>query len=283
MPTTKRRAEETENGTSETSTAPVTASSTPAPGEVPIEVPEDVFFEMKKDLVKMALCNELSRSTLKRSDIIKSIIQPRSIKATGKAFSSVLFHANTDLRDKFGMEITPLPPTEVPDELRGPPQEGRSNKKRATESSDVSKADRYIVRSVLEQPYRKVIDQFGTEAEMVYMGQVGFIIMLIALEGGLITRSKLFNEYWTRIFELPEDSAPVSYATVLSKMKRHSYIQQQKETNQGGEPTTWLFLGARALKEFSSETISRMAGNFVEESQKEKFNERLKQVFKEET
>lgn len=277
---TKRRAETAdESDTADTLTVTATAGST-SQSEIPSEIPEDVFFEMKKELVKMALCSELSRSTLKRADIIKGIIQKRSLKGSGKAFTSLLFNANTDMRDKFGMEIAPLAVGEVPEELRGPPQDGRSSKKRGVEGNE-AKADRYIVRSVLEQPYKEAIDQFGTEAEMVYMGQVGFIIMLIVLEGGLITRSKLFNEYWTRVFELPEDSAQVSYANLLSKMKRHSYIQQQKEDNQSGEPAFWLFLGPRALKEFTSESISRMAGNFVDESQKEKFDERLKQVFKE--
>ncbi|KAA8898293.1 hypothetical protein TRICI_006611 [Trichomonascus ciferrii] len=283
MPSKRRVEDVNEDDTGDTSTATATASSTPgpkAPYTIPAEIPHDVFIEMKKELVKMALCSELSRSTIKRSDIIKGIIQQRSLKATSTTFTALFYHANEDMKDKFGMEIAPLALGEVPEELRGPPQPGRSSKKRGVEGNGL-KTDRYIVRSVLEQPYKEVIDQFGTEAEIVYMGQVGFIIMLIVLEGGLITRSKLFNEYWTRVFELPEESAQVSYTNLLSRMKRHSYIQQQKENNQNGEPSFWLFLGPRALQEFSSETISRMAGNFVDGSQKEKFDERLRQVFKE--
>lgn len=305
MATRKRQAtdEETEEGGRSESPSVRSGVATPLEPSSNVTIPDDELAEMRKGLVKMALCYELGRNIIKRQDITKAVIYPR--KATANLFKKVIYLANSDLEEKFGMKLVPLPNRSIPDQFKPllQPENNNSNKssnkRRATETprdstpadsssstnppTDMGKADRFVVKSVLPESYKQAITTaIRPRLDVQYMGLVTTIVMLIAMEGGVVSRTKLINEYLMDLFGSAESTSYGSHDSVINAMKRKNYILQHRDESSTGEPILYFSLGPRSMVEYSTESILKLLQqDSLPANELQKLKKRLSAVFNE--
>ena len=210
---------------------------------------------MTKNLVRLALSSEYSRTPLRRSDISHKCLngQPR-------AFHRVFDAAQLALRSTFGMEMVELPARDKVTLA----QRRQAAKSAGTQSQSASggPAKAWVVRSVLPTRFREVIArEVGgskvptAETEEAYVGLCGFLTAVVTLSGGQIAEAKL-ERHLRRCNA--ERTTPVERTDrLLVRMCKEGYLVKNKEST-GGEEVTDYILGPRAKVEIGESGVGML-------------------------
>ena len=196
-----------------------------------------------KNLVRLALASEFSRTSLKRSDIPSKIQLQDS-----RQFKTIFEKAQVVLRATFGMELVELPAKD-----RVTMTQKRAAAKSQSQGATSSSNRSWVLSSVLPENFRRIVaEEAGpskvptTEIEGSYTGLYTFVVSLIMLAGGQLSEAKL-DRYLKRCNA--DETTPVDRTDkLLARMCKDGYIFKNRDTS-GGEQVTDYFVGPRGKLE----------------------------------
>lgn len=203
--------------------------------------------QMVKNLVRMALACEHSRTPLRRSDI-----NVRCLNGRSRQFKNVLSGAQLALRQTFGMDLVELPAKEKITLA----QRRAAQKSQNTQSNSANK--QYILVSRLPEKYRdpsiippsRVPDD---DIEANYMAFYGMVVSFIAIYGSAIPE-RLLERCCARMHA--SEMTPVDrFDRTIDRMVKHGYIAKLKEIS-GGEETIEYIVGPRGKREVALDGIA---------------------------
>lgn len=205
--------------------------------------------QLVKNLIRLALANEHTRTPIRRADISAKVLGSQS-----RQFKSVFKSAQTALRSTFGMELVELPARE-----RTTIKEKRAAQRSQTQTntSANNSSKQWVLCSVLPPEFRteEILGPAKvptSDLESAYVGLYSFIVAVIVVAGGQIQRQKL-----DRILRRmnAEQNTPVDRTDeVLKKMEKQGYIVKVKE-QQGGEETEDFIVGPRGRVEIGDRGV----------------------------
>ncbi|KAI5203123.1 MAGE-domain-containing protein [Aureobasidium subglaciale] len=215
------------------------------------------FDVMVKNMVRLALACEYSRTPIRRADITA-----RVLGTNARQFKAVFNEAQVQLRGTFGMEMTELP---LRDKVTLA-QRRAAQKSQITQKSSGS----WILISVLpgrfRQPEILPPSQAPTaELESQYTGLYTFVVSLILLNGGMLPDGKL-ERYLKRV-DVEEAAAQNSVNIMISggdktekllkRMEKDGYIIKIRDNTSGEETVEWT-VGPRGKTEIGDTGVRGM-------------------------
>ncbi|KAI5814731.1 MAGE family-domain-containing protein, partial [Pyronema omphalodes] len=197
---------------------------------------------LSKNLVRLALAQELQKQPLKRADVGSKVLGPN-----GRIFKDVFALSQKDLAEVFGMTLTELP---VRDKTK------LSQRRAAASSSSTATSKNYILTSILPSEYRiPSIMSPASFQDSTYLGLVSFVVALVYQNGRVLPQNKLYR-YLKRMNA--DEYTPIGTTEkVLQMMQRHGYIVRVTDT-QGDETSYDYHLGPRAKKEIEEGGVLEM-------------------------
>ena len=230
--------------------------------------------QLVKNLVRLALASEHTRTPIRRADITTKVLGSQ-----GRQFKSVFDSAQLALKSTFGMELIELPARE-----RVTIREKRAAQKSQSQagSSGSSGTKQWVLRSVLPAEFRDE-DLLGpakvptSDLEGAYVGLYSFIVSVIVIAGGQIPRQRL-----DRILRRmnADVNTPVDRTDdVLKKMEKHGYVIKIKE-QQGGEESEEFLVGPRGRVEVGSEGVAGLVRKVYGAEDNEEVERRLTRSLK---
>ncbi|ANB12592.1 hypothetical protein AWJ20_849 [Sugiyamaella lignohabitans] len=297
MPKSKRREDDSNDDRDRDYNHTTTVSPSPEPmkpSDTDSGIDAAELDRMANQLVRMALFGELTRTTIKKANIYKTIISD-SIAANMKlkTYRNVFVMAQKKLRSIFGMELIPLPPKEFPEDLSintthlATTRSNRSKrpKRQKTESGEGQDEDDvgdvYMLRNTLPLEYRQVVAENRSVDEQEFYGQAFIICSIILLHPkGYMERSDLSRYLIPLGIDLP------MFDTLISKLTSHSYVVQQSNNDPGRaiqKRRQYYSLGPRAKVEFGDnqgfkEICSKILGETFNPKISTQIDSRLKAV-----
>ncbi|KAG9609123.1 MAGE-domain-containing protein, partial [Aureobasidium melanogenum] len=212
---------------------------------------------MVKNMVRLALACEYSRTPIRRTDITAKVLGTNA-----RQFKAVFNEAQTQLRGTFGMEMTELPQKE---------KVTLAQRRAAQKSQNTQKSSGFwILTSVLPERFRQPEilppSQVPTsELESQYTGLYTFVVSLIFLNGGMLPDAKL-ERYLKRV-NVEEAAAQNSInimATggdktekLLKRMEKDGYVIKIRDNSSGEETVEW-YVGPRGRTEISDTGVRGM-------------------------
>ncbi|CAD0091916.1 unnamed protein product [Aureobasidium vineae] len=215
------------------------------------------FDAMVKNLVRLALACEYSRTPIRRNDITTKILGTNN-----RQFKAVFAEAQTQLRGTFGMEMTELPQKEkVTLAQRRAAQKSQTTQKNVTS---------WVLTSVLPERFRQpeILPPSRAptcELESQYTGLYTFIVSLIYLAGGSLPDGKL-ERYLKRV-NVEEAAAQNSInimasggdktEKLLKRMEKDGYVIKIRDNSTGEEMVEWM-VGPRGRTEIGDSGVRGM-------------------------
>lgn len=212
---------------------------------------------MVKNMVRLALACEYSRTPIRRGDITTKVLG-----ANNRQFKAVFAEAQIRLRDTFGMEMTELPQKEkVTLAQRRAAQKSQTTQKGVTN---------WILTSVLpgrfRQPEVLAPSQAPTlDLESQYTGLYTFVVSLIYLNGGMLPDGKL-ERYLKRV-DVEEAAGQNSLnimasggdktEKLLKRMEKDGYVIKIRDSTSGEETVEWT-VGPRGRTEIGDSGVRGM-------------------------
>jgi hypothetical protein len=212
---------------------------------------------MVKNMVRLALACEYSRTPIRRGDITT-----RVLGANNRQFKAVFAEAQIQLRGTFGMEMTELPQKE---------KVTLAQRRAAQKSQTTSKGStNWILTSVLPKRFRQPEilppSQAPTlELESQYTGLYTFVVSLIFLNGGMLPDGKL-ERYLKRV-NIEEAAAQNSVNIMASggdkteklhkRMEKDGYVIKVRDNSTGEEVVEWM-VGPRGRTEIGDSGVRGM-------------------------
>lgn len=187
--------------------------------------------QLVKNLVRLALASEYSRTPIRRQDISTKVLGENS-----RQFKPVFEEAQNALRRTFGMEMLELPARE-----RHTLTQKRAAQRSQTQGAGAAASSKsWVLVSVLPAAYRQVVAQEGgpskaptADVEGSYVGLYTFIVALVMLSGGQLSEAKL-ERHLRRCNA--EQTTPVDQTEkVLSRMVKEGYLGKTKDSSSGEE------------------------------------------------
>ncbi|KAI4725399.1 MAGE-domain-containing protein [Aureobasidium sp. EXF-10728] len=215
------------------------------------------FDAMVKNLVRLALACEYSRTPIRRNDITAKVLGTST-----RQFNAVFAEAQTQLRGTFGMELTELPQKEKVTLA----QRRAAQKSQTTQTSSKS----WILTSVLPERFRQpeILPPSRAptcELESQYTGLYTFIVSLIYLAGGSLPDGKL-ERYLKRV-DVEEAAAQNSVNIMVSggdktekllkRMEKDGYVVKARDNSTGEEMVEWM-VGPRGRTEIGDSGVRGM-------------------------
>ncbi|THX14192.1 MAGE-domain-containing protein [Aureobasidium pullulans] len=228
-----------------------------AGGEASIIQGDGNFDAMVKNMVRLALACEYSRTPIRRADITAKILGTNA-----RQFKAVFTEAQTQLRGTFGMEMTELPFREKVTLA----QRRAAQKSQTTQKSSGS----WVLTSVLPQRFRQPEilppPQAPThDLESQYTGLYTFVVSLIFLNGGMLPDAKL--ERYLKRANVEDTAAQNSVNIMVSgqdktekllrRMEKDAYIIKIKDNSSGEEAVEWI-VGPRGKTEIGDTGVRGM-------------------------
>ncbi|KAK6002705.1 hypothetical protein QM012_001455 [Aureobasidium pullulans] len=228
-----------------------------AGGEASTAQGDGNFEAMVKNMVRLALACEYSRTPIRRNDITAKVLGTNA-----RQFKAVFNEAQTQLRATFGMEMTELPQKE----------KVTLAQRRAAQKSQTSQksSSAWILTSVLPERFRQPEilppSQVPTsELESQYTGLYTFIVSLIFLNGGMLPDGKL-ERYLKRVNA--EDAAAQNSVNImatggdkteklLKRMEKDGYVIKVRDNSSGEETVEW-YVGPRGKTEIGDGGVRGM-------------------------
>jgi hypothetical protein len=229
-----------------------------AGGEASATQGDGNFAVMVKNMVRLALACEYSRTPIRRSDITTKVLGATG----GRQFKAVFAEAQIQLRGTFGMEMTELPAKEKVTLA----QRRAAQKSQTTQKGSAS----WILTSVLPERFRQpeILPPSQTptcELESQYTGLYTFVVSLIYLNGGMLPDGKM-ERYLKRVNV--EDAAAQNSVSILSsggdktekllkRMEKDAYIIKVRDNSTGEEVVEWM-VGPRGKTEVGDSGVRGM-------------------------
>jgi DNA-binding PadR family transcriptional regulator len=213
--------------------------------------------QMVKNMVRLALSCEYSRTPIRRADITTKVLLSNS-----RQFKAVFAEAQTQLRGTFGMEMTELPLREKVTLA----QRRAAQKSQSTQKSSGA----WVLTSVLPDRFRQPDilppSQVPTqELESQYTGLYTFVVSLIFLNGGTIPDGRL--ERYLKRANVEETAAQNSInimssgqdktEKLLKRMEKDGYVIKIKDNSSGEETIEWT-VGPRGKTEIGDAGVRGM-------------------------
>ncbi|KAH6651818.1 MAGE family-domain-containing protein [Truncatella angustata] len=207
--------------------------------------------QMVKKLVRYTLACEYARIPIRRDGIREKVLG-----SNARSFKRVFDGAQLQLRQVFGMEMSELPVKEKRT-LKEKQKASATQRRAAAQGTTSSKT--YILVSILPSAYNSPaikapsrVPSSTEEAE--YIGFYTFVIALICLNGGELSKIKL-EDYLDRMNakkNLPFDTTD----NVLAKLVKQGYLDRVVEKTDGDDDTINWHVGTRGKVEVPPETIA---------------------------
>jgi hypothetical protein len=221
-----------------------------AGGEASATQGDGNFAVMVKNMVRLALACEYSRTPIRRSDITTKVLGATG----GRQFKAVFAEAQIQLRGTFGMEMTELPAKEKVTLA----QRRAAQKSQTTQKGSAS----WVLMSVLPERFRQPEilppSQAPTcELESQYTGLYTFVVSLIYLNGGMLPDGKM-ERYLKRVNV--EDAAAQNRdktEKLLKRMEKDAYIIKVRDNSTGEEVIEWM-VGPRGKTEVGDSGVRGM-------------------------
>ncbi|CAD0111874.1 unnamed protein product [Aureobasidium uvarum] len=215
------------------------------------------FDAMVKNLIRLALACEYSRTPIRRGDIIAKVLATNT-----KQLKAVFAEAQTQLRGTFGMEMTELPQKD---------KVTLAQRRAAQKSQSTSKTvGSWVLTSVLPERFRQpeILPPPRAptcELESQYTGLYTFIVSLIYLAGGALPDGKL-ERYLKRV-NVEEAAAQNSVNIMVSggdktekllkRMEKDGYVIKVRDNSTGEEMVEWM-VGPRGRTEIGDSGVRGM-------------------------
>ncbi|KAI5202252.1 hypothetical protein AUEXF2481DRAFT_82402 [Aureobasidium subglaciale EXF-2481] len=228
-----------------------------AGGDVSAVQGDGNFDAMVKNMVRLVLACEYSRTPVRRADITAKVLGTNA-----RHFKAVFNEAQIQLRGTFGMEMTELPLREKVTLA----QRRAAQKSQTTQKSSGS----WILTSVLPERFRQAEilppSQAPTaELESQYTGLYTFVVSLILLNGGMLPDGKL-ERYLKRV-DVEEAAAQNSVNIMVSggdktekllkRMEKDGYVIKIRDNTSGEETVEWT-VGPRGRTEIGDTGVRGM-------------------------
>jgi len=229
-----------------------------AGGEASATQGDGNFDVMVKNMVRLALACEYSRTPIRRGDISAKVLGANG----GRQFKAVFAEAQIQLRGTFGMEMTELPVKEKVTLA----QRRAAQKSQTTQKGSAA----WILTSVLPERFRQPEilppSQAPTlELESQYTGLYTFVVSLIYLNGGMLPDGKL-ERYLKRV-NVEEAAAQNSVSIMVSggdktekllkRMEKDGYVIKIRDNSTGEEIVEWM-VGPRGKTEVGDSGVRGM-------------------------
>ncbi|KAF1350951.1 MAGE family-domain-containing protein [Delphinella strobiligena] len=210
--------------------------------------------QMVKNLVRLALACEYSRTPIRRADITSKVLGAQT-----RQFKMVFSEAQSELKAVFGMQMTELPLRE-----KVTLQQRRAAQKSA---STQKSSGAWVLTSVLPSKFRvpEILappQAPSTEAEAQYVGTYTFVVALILLSGGALSDSRL-DKYLKRasVDDTTTYSGSAAYngldmrERLLKRMEKDGYVVKIRDTSTGEETIDWI-VGPRGKTEVGEQGVA---------------------------
>lgn len=230
--------------------------------------------QMVKDLVRLALASEYSRTPLRRADITSKVMG-----TSRRQFRNVFDGAQLALRQTFGMELVELP---IKEKTTVTQRRAAQKSGTAAAASKNTTSQAWILKSILPARLQKpdiiTPPRIPTTAfESAYVGFYSFVIAVITLSGGTLAEAKLMR-YLTRANA--NESTPIEKTDkTLAKMVKEGYIIKNREIVQGDETVDYV-VGPRGKIEIGTEGTSRLVKSVYGGQLSEDLERRLEKSLK---
>lgn len=234
---------------------------------------------MVKNLVRLALASEYSRTPIKRSDVLSKIQLSES-----RQFKIIFEQAQVVLRATFGMELVELPAKD-----RVTLTQKKAASKSQSQGTSANSNKMWVLSSVLPKNFREAVAvEAGpskiptTDAEGAYVGLYSFIISLVMLSGGQLPEAKL--ERHLRRCNADQTTPVDKTDKLLARMLREGYLIKVKDTS-GGEEVIEYFVGPRGKVEVGQHGVAGLFKRVYDlknepEEVAQELNRRLERSFK---
>ncbi|KAH0285182.1 MAGE-domain-containing protein, partial [Aureobasidium sp. EXF-3399] len=227
-------------------------------GEASVTQGDSNLEVMVKNMVRLALAYEYSRTPIRRGDITNKVLGATG----GRQFKAVFAEAQIQLRGTFGMEMTELPMKEKVTLA----QRRAAQKSQSTQKSSAT----WILTSVLPERFRQPEilppSQAPTlELESQYTALYTFVVSLIYLNGGMLPDGKM-ERYLKRV-DVEEAAAQNSVnilnsggdktEKLLKRMEKDGYVIKVRDNSTGEEVVEWM-VGPRGKTEVGDSGVRGM-------------------------
>ncbi|KAJ5785619.1 MAGE protein [Penicillium pulvis] len=199
-----------------------------------------------KKMVRFALASEYARIPIRRADISAKVLGEQ-----GKGmFKKVFEQAQRHLREKFGMEMTELPPRD---------NQTTQQRRAALRTEKPSTSNKsWNLSTTLPLKYRNSSILVPTKApsistESTYTALYTFIIAVIKLNGNRLPEQKL-ERYLART-NLDQYTPIDKTERLLQRLCKEGYIVRNREV-EGGEETIEYIVGPRGKVEVGSSGVA---------------------------
>ncbi|KAI9833054.1 MAG: hypothetical protein M1819_003887 [Sarea resinae] len=232
--------------------------------------------QMVKKLVRLALASEYARQPIRRADVGTKVLGQYS-----RQFKAVFEEAQTQLRDKFGMEMIELPIKEkvTISQRRDIEEADRafvSAAQRADKASTSSKA--WVLTTILPSKYASnptIIPPPHvptSTTESTYIGLYTFIIALISLSGGSISEAKL--ERYMRRANADQYTPIDRTERLLARLCKEGYLVKFRDASSGEEVVEYM-VGPRGKVEIGPEGVAGMIKTVYAADEAEDLDQRI--------
>ncbi|KAJ5993005.1 MAGE protein [Penicillium sp. IBT 35674x] len=202
-----------------------------------------------KKMVRFALASEYARIPIRRADISAKVLGEQG----AGMFKTVFAQAQRHLREKFGMEMTELPPREkvTAQQRRESPAALKTERPSTSNKS-------WNLSTTLPLEYRNPSILVPTKApsistESTYTALYSFIIAVIKLNGDRLPEQKL-ERYLARM-NLDQYTPIDKTDKLLQRLCKEGYIVRNREV-EGGEETIEYLVGQRGKVEVGSSGVA---------------------------
>lgn len=201
---------------------------------------------MVKNLVRVMLAHEHTRSSFKRDEFAKTV----AVHGHKRCFKQVFDRAQLVLRRTFGMEMVELPARDRARHMSLTQQRRQAQ----TQVSQVAKpaaasasTKAWILRSTLPAKYKEIANRCFVEHESHYGAVVGLVLVAVVMSDNQTMSESRLEGLFGRLEWSPETpSGPI--VDVLQKMHKQGYIERIKDADSTDGDYN-LFLGPRGKLE----------------------------------
>lgn len=236
-------------------------------------IPQEDLQLMVKNLVRLALACEHTRSAIRREDIPKKVF----VHDHKRCFARVFQLAQERLRATFGMEMVELPPkdryknmTMTQQRRVAHTQAGATHKQTATKTGSKS----WILRNVLPPRLKRISQRQHMENDRNYNAVLMVVLIIVIMSDEQCCSENRATSFLERLKWFP--TTPVGpYDEVVSKMARQGYIERIKD-DQSADGAYNLHVGPRGKletlqnREELFSVISRVYGHEDDETAQER-------------
>ncbi|BFZ55729.1 hypothetical protein PYCC9005_002770 [Savitreella phatthalungensis] len=218
------------------------------------EIPAADLQQMVKNLVRLALAQEHTRTPIRRDDFAKKIV----VNNHKRCFNVVFELAQKQLRHIFGVHLVALPGkdrqrhmtiTQQRKQAQSQVSLGPQGSKLTSASTQtslngsVAQNRAYVLQSLLPTPMRDISSRVFSQLDIAFNAVLGVILILISLsDGQVLAESRLSNLLGRLEWGMDTPAGPL--IDVLQKLHRQQYIERIKDTESlDGEHN--LFIGPR--------------------------------------